>query len=591
MTSVVEVPASTGPEKDQRADREALRELLRPVRGRTRVAVAVQAVGAVAEIVPYVAIGEIARELLEGDGDPARLRTVAVVVVLALGVRALCASAAIMITHFADDHLQAVLRRRLVARLGRVPLGWFDARTSGQVKTAADEDVHALHYLVAHNAVETTAGVMVPLVGLAYLCTVDWRLALVALLPLPLYGIAFAIMMRDSAAKIARMSEGTTRVNAAIVEFVRGIGVVKAFGRAGEAHAAYRHATDDFARFFGGWVGPMLRLEAVSSMALAPPFVLVLNLGFGLWFVERGWVGPVDVLIASIVGLVVPSTVATLSHGMQARIEAAAAASRLTHLLATPEVPDVPHPQVPDGSCVELAGVGFSYDGDSAALTDVTLRLEPGTVTAVVGSSGSGKSTLASLVLRFHDVDAGAVLLGGVDVRRLAADDLYRRVGFVLQDVQLLDASVHDNIALSRPGASRQEVERVARAAQVHDRILRLPRGYDSVVGVDARLSGGEAQRVSIARALMHDPPVLVLDEATAFADPDVEAEVQAALSVLVRGRSLLVVAHRLETIVDADQIAVLERGRLVERGRHDELLARGGVYAGLWAAQEGMRS
>lgn len=569
----------------------ALRGLLRPVRTSTRVAVGVQVIGAIAEIVPFIAIAAIARELLAGGADESRLRMIALIVVVALGVRALCAGGAIMITHFSDAALQAILRRRLVAHFGRMPLGWFDRHASGEVKKATDDDIHALHYLVAHSAVETTAGVAVPLVGLGYLVTLDWRLALVAVLPLPLYAIAFAIMMRDGTEMMARMSEGTSRVNTAIVEFVQGIAVVKTFGRAGEAHAAYRDATRDFSGFFAAWVRPMMRLEAVSSMVLAPDVVLVLNLSLGLAFWSAGWVGAIDVLAASMVALVIPASVMTLSRGMQGRAQAREAAMRLVRLLDQPLTVEPIRPSVPVDAGIEISGVSFSYDDGGEALTDVSMRLDPGTVTALVGPSGSGKSTLAGLVLRFHDPDTGSVMIGGVDVRQIAAADLYSRVGFVLQNVQLLATSIADNIALGRPEATRGEVEHVAREAQIHDRIMALPRGYDSVIGDDANLSGGEAQRVSIARAMLHDPEILVLDEATAFADPDVEAAVQAGLTRLVEGRTLLVIAHRLDTIVGADQIAVLDRGRLVECGPHDVLMENHGTYRSMWTSLEGARA
>lgn len=231
--------------------------------------------------------------------------------------------------------------------------------------------------------------------------------------------------------------------------------------------------------------------------------------------------------------------------------------------------------------------MGFSYDGRNQVLTDITTRLEPGTVTALVGPSGAGKSTLAGLVPRFWDATTGAVSVGGVDVRDLASDDLYGRVAFVFQDPGLLRASVRDNIRLGHPDADDDAVVAAARAAQIHERIVALPRGYDSVVGVDARLSGGEAQRVAIARAIMADRPILVLDEATAFADPESEAAIQDALSHLAAGRTLMVIAHRLSTVAGADHIVVLVGGRVAERGRHQELLALGGEYARLWAAHE----
>lgn len=495
--------------------------------------------------------------------------------------------AALSVTHFADSRMQGIIRTRIVERLGRVPLGWFTRNSSGLVRKATQNDIGDVHYLVAHGAVETAAAITVPLTGFLYLWTLDWRLALLGIATIPVYGIAYATMARDMTEKMAEMNAGVARISATIVEFVAGISVVKTFGRAGEAHAAYRRAAKEFGSGYESWVRPMLRTDSLASIAISAPVVLLVNLAVGTWFLTRGWVDAVSLITAALVAMTLPAAIMTVSFSMQSRREAAAAARRIVDLLDTPVLPEAEDPQAPASSRVSFEGVSFSYDGEHRALDDVTLELPVGSVTALVGASGSGKSTLAALLPRFFDVDAGAVRIGGVDVRRIATPELYRRVGFVLQDVQLLHASVADNIRLARPDASLDEVRRVAGLAQIDGRILELPRGYDSVVGEDTLFSGGEAQRVSIARALLADPPILVLDEATAFADPESEARIQEALANLIGGRTLLVIAHRLTSIAGADRIAVLDRGRIVETGTHGELLARESAYARMWRAYQ----
>lgn len=566
----------------------ALAEIRRPVAGTIRFACVLGGLAAVAGLVPFVAIAGLGGTLL-APGPVDRVAVLAAVwlVLAGLAARGALMGVALALTHFADVRLQADLRRRMIRHLGRVPLGWFTERSSGVVRKAAQNDVHDLHQLIAHHSVEFTAAVVLPVAGVAYLCWLDWRLALLALVTLPFYAAAYAWMMRGFAGKMEQLNAGYARISAAVVEFVSGIAVVKTFGRARRAHAGYRSAASDFGRFYAAWVRPMLRTEAVSTLVISAPVVLLVSCAGVVWFVAQGWVSPVEALTGVLVAMVVPTTVLAMGFGAQNRRSAAAAALRIADLLATPLLPVPRRPREPQGHRVELDGVRFGYTEETEVLCGIDLDCPEGTVTALVGTSGAGKSTLATLVPRFHDVTAGAVRIGGVDVRDIDPVTLYRHVGFVLQDVQLLHGSIADNVRLGRPDAGAEEVRAASAAARVHDRITALPRGYDSVVGEDAQLSGGEAQRVSIARALLADTPVLVLDEATAFADPESEAEIQDALSELARGRTVLVVAHRLSTVTGVDRIVVIADGQAVEQGTHAELLAAGGRYARMWAAHE----
>ncbi|MDF3284233.1 ABC transporter ATP-binding protein [Gordonia sp. N1V] len=572
-------------------DRGALRELLQPVRSRIRVAQLLQVIASAATVVPFVGIVELGRTLLlDGPVQAARVWWIVAIVILGLAARALFGGAALGVTHYADVDLQVILRRRITAKLGRLPLGWFGTTSSGRVRQSVQNDVGELHYLVAHADVETTAAVATPLFALIYCFVLDWRLGLLAVATLPLYAIAYAWMVRDMTTQQATMNAALARISSTIVEFVTGVAVVKTFGQTGRAHRAFLRAADEFNDDFAGYVGPMLRIEALAAMMLSAPLILLVNLAGGYWFVDAGWVGAIDVLGATLIAMVLPSTLMAAMMAMHSRQGAAAAAGRIVGLLTLPELPIATEPAVPEGNRIEIDDVHYSYPTEgpasgTPALQGVSVTLEPGTLTALVGPSGSGKSTLATLIPRFVDPDAGAVHIGGVDVRDIDPQVLYRHVGFVLQDVALLDMSVADNIALGRPDATRAEVESAARAARIHDRITALPNGYDTRVGTDAHLSGGEAQRVAIARALLCDTPILILDEATAFADPESEADIQQAISSLIAGRTVLVIAHRLGSITHADTIVVLDEGRIVERGRHDDLVAAGGTYATMWRA------
>ncbi|MGX1129131.1 ATP-binding cassette subfamily B protein IrtA [Streptomyces glaucescens] len=566
---------------------QSMGRLLRPHVRTFAAVVILQVIGALAGLAPLLAVVELGRTLLEpGPVDRDHVRTVVIAGAVGLSVRLVFTAASSGIGHLLDAEVQLTFRRQLAARLGRVPIGWFARRRTGELAKVVGEDVGAVHPFIAHTPGELVSAFVVPSASLVYLFAVDWRLTLITLVPVVLAVALVPLMMTPTRLREQEDFDGAmARISDSVVEFVQGISVVKAFGGTGRAHRAFRTAADDFAETFNRWVHGLSRIAAGMQLALSPPFVLLVVLTGGTALIANGDLAPADLLPFLLLGLGLTAPVAALGHGFDEMQAARRAVGRIREVLATEPLPEPAHPVAPRGQRVELRDVRFGYTADREVLRGIDLVLEPGTVTAVVGPSGSGKSTLVQLLPRFFDPTHGSVLLGGVDLRDLGSRELYRAVSFVFQDVRLLRASVADNIALAVPHAGLDDVVRAARLANIHDRVLELPRGYDSVIGEDAGLSGGEAQRISLARALLADAPVLVLDEATAFADPRTEQAIRRALATLRGERTVLVIAHRLETIADADTVVMLEDGSVVERGTPAELLAREGKFADFWQA------
>ncbi|MEM7057639.1 MAG: ABC transporter ATP-binding protein [Pseudomonadota bacterium] len=564
-----------------------LGDLLAPIKPRLILGCSFQAVAAAAGIVPFIAVAELGRAFFRGTPpDPANIWWIAGIAIAALMLRLICQVAALALTHLADLDLQLNLRRQMAAHLMRVPLGWFDARSAGQVKKALQDDIVAMHHLVGHAFTDTVSAAIAPVVALGYLIWLDWRLALIAIIPMFLGATMYALQFARFGNQVDAYNRSLNRVNEAAVEYVQGIAVIKTFGGTKRAFDRFTERAERFSEDFWDMVRGMLLLAVAADLVLSPifaiAFVLIAAMLVGL--------GPAETLAIVVLAPGMTAPLLNIAFAQNEFMLARNAARRIGGLLATPPLPDTADPKSPDGHRVSYNGVAFSYDGQTNALQDINLVMEPGKVTALVGPSGSGKSTLACLLPRFWDVSKGEICIGGVSVRDMVPGDLYSKVGYVFQNVQLLRTSIAENISLGRPDATHAEIVSAAQAAGIHNRIENLPRGYESVAGIDAHLSGGEAQRVTIARALMADAPIVVLDEATAFADPDSEAEIQSAVSQLIVGRTLLVIAHRLHTITGADQICVLDGGRIVERGRHEELLIKNGLYARMWHAHQTAR-
>lgn len=577
-----------------------LGQVLAPVRGKIALTALGGLVASGFSLLPAVAITAIAEGTVTHTltARAAWLWLGAVVVGLTLGH--VIAMSSTGWAHDVESAFRTELRVRIARHLARLPLGWHTNESSGRTKVLITEDTTAIHSLIAHFGTDLGAAAGGMVLGFAYLFTRSWQLALVLLVWLVLLLVLTATAMAASQGTVnADYLEGMKKVGSSTVEMVDGIATVKAFGLAGSVFRRFDEALDQYTdaayRYMKGPGRPMALLGALIS----PAGMLVPVLIAGVWLAGQGVLRPVDLLPFLLVGIGLPSGLVNLVTLVNQVTLGAEAAGRLGALLSEPVLAEPAHPQPihrdeGGGVGIDLEHVCFRYtarDGQEAlplAVDDVSLRMEPGTVTAVVGPSGSGKSTLVRLIARFWDVESGTVRVGGTDVREASSSDLLSHLGLVLQEGGTLADTVRANIALGRPGATDAEVEAAARAARIHERVLALPHGYDTVLGSEgAHLSGGERQRLALARVFLADAPVLLLDEATAQADAHSEREIQQALARLAAGRTVMVIAHRLSTVVDADQILVMDHGRLVERGTHTELLAQGGLYSEMWEAQQ----
>ena len=576
-------PAPATPRGAWRA--QAGGRLIAPLKSNLVVAGVAQGLITLLQLAPYVLLVELARLLLTG-ADPAALWRLGSWAAALMGGGVVLSSALMLWLHTVDARFARDLRQRLLSKLARLPLGWFDSRSSGQVKQLVQDDTLSLHYLVTHAVPDAVAAVVAPIAVLVYLFVVDWRIALLLLLPVLAYMFGMARMVVQSGPKTSLAMKWAERMNVEAGSYLDGQPVIRVFG--GATASTFRTRLGEYIDFLRGWQQPMIGQKTFIDLVTRPGTFLLLICALGTLLITAGSLDPVNLLPFLLLGTTFGARLLGIGYGLSGLRTGLLAARNIQVALDEPEFETRPGGGTGRANgLVEFDRVGFSYRPGVPVLQDIDLTLQPGTVTALVGPSGSGKSTLAGLLARFHDVETGAIRVGGRDLRELTADELYTRVGFVFQQTQLVQGTVRENIALAVPEASQARIEAAARDAQLHERILRMPAGYDTMLGPDAALSGGERQRLTIARAILADTPVLVLDEATAFADPESEYLVQRALNRLTAGRTVLVIAHRLHTITGVDRIVVLDHGRIVETGTHPDLLARDGRYRQLWEASQ----
>ncbi len=483
------------------------------------------------------------------------------------------------------------MRNKMADRLMKAPLGTVLDQPVGKLKSVMVDRVETIELPLAHLIPEGISNLLLPLGVFAYLAAIDWRMALAALATVPVAVAAYAVMMRRFNQQYADYMEASNHVNSVIVEYVEGIEVIKAFNQSASSYEKFRQAVESFKEYTLDWFRSTWKLMNLGGAVL--PSTLLGTMPVGMYLYINGSLNPAELTMALILslGIVAPLSSFTVFVNDLKSIEYAV--KDADQFLNLQELESIDEPVELQRYDIELKNVSFSYaaDTENSVIHDLNLKLPQGSLNALVGPSGGGKSTVARLIARFWDVGGGELTIGGVNIKRLPLGQLADTVSFVTQDNFLFNCSLLENIRLGNPAASDAEVIRAAQAACCDEFIRRLDDGYDTDAGEAGRkLSGGEKQRIAIARAILKNTPLIILDEATAFTDPENEDQLQRSVSALIKGKTLLVIAHRLSTIKNAGQIIVMDKGRVAATGTHAELLAGNGLYKEMWEAHIGAK-
>lgn len=578
----------------QSEHKQGLWAILKPVMFEITIAMFLAAFGAVSLIVALILLSFTLTHIMQGiplEILGVKLDFFNTIVVLAIMTVIAFVSRfyGFVVSHLGAFRLEQILRTNLAQHLAEVPLGYIISNGSGALKKVMQNDVRGLHAFVADSTPMIAKSIVAPFVTLVALLIIDYRLALASIVVLILGWITMAYAMRDSKVLREKYDQSQSDINKAVIEFAQAMPVVRTFDDGTSSFKRYNDALVAYKENLSKWMQISAVPAKLGMIILSPLPTLIMVFITGIVLLNSGSLELFAFISALFLSTGMADAMMPVMWLQNFIKKSQASALRIQEVLAVPALPISKEPMTPNGFDIEFKNVFFKYDGvENDALKDINLKVKAGSITALVGPSGAGKSTVAKLIPRFWDVNSGEILIGDVNIKKIAPDVLMQTVSFVFQDTFLFQDTIYNNIHMANPNATKEEVIHATKAAQIHDFIESLPNGYETLAGDrGANLSGGQKQRITIARALLRDTPIVVLDEATAFADPENEEEIVKALANLTINKTVIMIAHRLSTIKNADQIVVFDQGKVSEIGQHETLLQNEGIYKKLWSNYE----
>ena len=553
-------------------------------KGKYAASVLLAVIGVSGGLVPYAGVSQIIINLLaETRKDVGFYLMWCGISGVGLIIKTLCMNWSTALSHEATFSVIAEVRTKLVRKLARAPMGCVLETPSGQFKNIIVEKADSLETPLAHVLPEMTSNLLIPLGIIVYMFILDWRMALVSLITLPIGFIFYVMMMRDYREKYDSVMRAGKHMSGTMVEYINGIEVIKAFNQSANSYAKFTDSVKTNVNVVLDWIRSTQVYSAISQGVW--PAVLLGVLPVGCLFYINGSLGGGEFITITILSLGISAPILSAMIYTDDIAKIGAVVAEVGQVLDLPELNRPKENKKFENRNIVLEHIGFSY-GKEEILSDVNLEIKEGSITAFVGPSGGGKSTIAKLIASFWDVNKGRITLGGIDVRDIPLEQIMNEISYVSQDNYLFNDTIRNNIRMGKPGASDEEVEAAAKASGCHDFIMKLEHGYETIAGgAGGHLSGGERQRIAIARSMLKDANIIIFDEATAYTDPENEAVIQEAVSRLILGKTLIVIAHRLSTITDSDKIVVIENGRVLAEGTHNVLLEECKLYHRMFTA------